>query len=70
MNETIQFLIRNGYAVLFSWVLFEQLGLPVPAAPLLLAAGALAGGLQAWTQRAFPVESLILRPLPATLPSG
>jgi membrane protein DedA with SNARE-associated domain len=43
MNETIQFLIRNGYAVLFSWVLFEQLGLPIPAAPLLLAAGALAG---------------------------
>ena len=43
MNETIQFLIRHGYSVLFLWVFFEQLGLPIPAAPLLIAAGALAG---------------------------
>jgi membrane protein DedA with SNARE-associated domain len=43
MNETIQFLIRHGYALLFFWILFEQLGLPIPAAPLLIAAGALAG---------------------------
>lgn len=43
MNETIQFLIRNGYTVLFFWVFFEQLGLPIPAAPLLIAAGVLAG---------------------------
>jgi membrane protein DedA with SNARE-associated domain len=43
MNETIQFVIRNGYAVLFFWVFFEQLGLPIPAAPLLVAAGTLAG---------------------------
>jgi membrane protein DedA with SNARE-associated domain len=43
MDETIQFLIRNGYTVLFFWVFFEQLGLPIPAAPLLLAAGVLAG---------------------------
>ena len=43
MNETIQFLIQHGYALLFAWVLLEQLGLPVPAIPLLLAAGALAG---------------------------
>jgi membrane protein DedA with SNARE-associated domain len=43
MNETFQFLIRHGYSVLFVWVLAEQLGLPLPATPLLLAAGALAG---------------------------
>ena len=43
MDETFQFLIRHGYAVLFIWVLAEQLGLPLPATPLLLAAGALAG---------------------------
>jgi len=43
MNEMIQFLIRHGYAVVFLWVLFEQLGLPIPAAPLLIAAGVLAG---------------------------
>lgn len=43
MNETVQFLIRHGYALLFGWVLVEQMGLPIPAVPLLLAAGALAG---------------------------
>src|SRR5712691_2508672 len=43
MNETLWFLLRHGYSVLFAWVLVEQLGLPVPSVPLLLAAGALAG---------------------------
>lgn len=43
MNETLGFLLRHGYSVLFAWVLVEQLGLPVPSVPLLLAAGALAG---------------------------
>jgi membrane protein DedA with SNARE-associated domain len=43
MAEVIQFLVRHGYAVLFLWVFAQQLGLPIPTAPLLLAAGALAG---------------------------
>lgn len=43
MGESIQFLLRHGYTVLFAWVLAEQLGLPLPAIPILLAAGALAG---------------------------
>ena len=43
MDETIQFLLRHGYSVLFVWVLAEQIGLPLPAIPILLAAGALAG---------------------------
>jgi membrane protein DedA with SNARE-associated domain len=43
MRETIQFLIEHGYTLLFAWVLAEQLGLPIPSMPLLLAAGALAG---------------------------
>lgn len=43
MKETLEFLVRHGYLVLFVWVLAEQAGLPVPSAPLLLAAGALAG---------------------------
>jgi hypothetical protein len=42
VESTIQFLIHHGYAVLFAWVLLEQGGLPIPAVPLLLAAGALA----------------------------
>jgi len=43
MNEVVQFLIEQGYIVLFLWVLFEQLGVPIPIVPILLAAGALAG---------------------------
>jgi len=43
MNEVVQFLIEQGYIVLFLWVLFTQLGLPLPVVPILLAAGALAG---------------------------
>jgi len=33
-------LLTYGYLVLFAWVLVEQLGLPVPSAPVLLTAGA------------------------------
>jgi membrane protein DedA with SNARE-associated domain len=35
------FLLLYGYFVLFAWVLVEQLGFPLPAMPVLLAAGAL-----------------------------
>ena len=42
LEQAADFLIRHGYAVLFGWVLLEQMGLPIPAAPLLIAAGALA----------------------------
>ena len=34
-------LMVYGYLLLFAWVLVEQLGIPLPAAPVLLAAGAL-----------------------------
>jgi membrane protein DedA with SNARE-associated domain len=43
MHETFDFLMRHGYAVLFALVFAEQIGLPLPAIPVLLAAGALAG---------------------------
>src|SRR5262245_16795258 len=43
LEQTFEFLIRHGYSVVFFWVLAEQLGLPLPATPVLLAAGALAG---------------------------
>jgi membrane protein DedA with SNARE-associated domain len=42
MNETAEFVIRHGYAVLFFWILAEQGALPVPSVPLLLVCGALA----------------------------
>jgi membrane protein DedA with SNARE-associated domain len=43
LKEAAEFLIKHGYALLFGWVLVEQMGLPIPAIPLLVAAGALAG---------------------------
>src|SRR5215469_7809380 len=43
MAEMLEFVVHHGYLLLFFWVLGEQSGLPIPAAPLLLAAGALAG---------------------------
>src|SRR5262244_2754186 len=43
LDNYLQFLIKHGYVVLFVWVFAEQVGLPLPAIPILLAAGALAG---------------------------
>ncbi|HVS89794.1 MAG TPA: VTT domain-containing protein [Candidatus Acidoferrum sp.] len=43
MQSLFDFLLRHGYVVLLGWVFAEQIGLPVPTVPLLLAAGALAG---------------------------
>lgn len=42
MEEAVQFLLRHGYVVLFAFVSAEQLGLPVPSSPVLLAMGSLA----------------------------
>ena len=44
MNETLDFLVRHGTTVLFAAVFIDQMGVPLPAAPWLLAAGALAAG--------------------------
>ena len=46
MHRAFEFLIHHGYVVLLGWVFVEQAGIPVPATPLLLAAGALAGAGQ------------------------
>jgi membrane protein DedA with SNARE-associated domain/rhodanese-related sulfurtransferase len=43
MTETLEFVFRHGYVVVFAWVFAEQAGLPIPSAPLLLAIGALSG---------------------------
>jgi len=42
MNEILEFLVRHGAIVLFAAAFVEQIGIPLPAAPWLLAAGALA----------------------------
>lgn len=44
MDRTIGVLVRYGYLVVFGSVLAEQIGIPIPAIPFLLAAGGLAGG--------------------------
>ncbi len=41
IRETLAFVERHGYALLFFWVLIEQSAIPLPSIPLLLAAGAL-----------------------------
>src|SRR6201998_3256679 len=43
MNEIVKFVFGHGSSLLFAWVLAEGAGLPLPSAPVLLAAGALAG---------------------------
>jgi membrane protein DedA with SNARE-associated domain/rhodanese-related sulfurtransferase len=57
MTELLQFVVRHGYTVVFAWVFIEQAGLPIPSAPLLLAAGALAGthDMNLWVALAFAV---------------
>jgi membrane protein DedA with SNARE-associated domain/rhodanese-related sulfurtransferase len=55
--NAVQFLVDHGASVLF-WVVFvEQIGLPIPAVPLLIAAGALvgAGKMSAATALLIPV---------------
>src|SRR3989442_15760919 len=44
MGAAIDVLVRYGYVVVFGIVLAEQIGLPIPAIPVLLAAGGLGGG--------------------------
>jgi len=43
-SRTISYEMPRSCLLLFVWVLVEQLGIPLPAAPVLLAAGALSAG--------------------------
>jgi membrane protein DedA with SNARE-associated domain/rhodanese-related sulfurtransferase len=47
MEQTLEFLLRHIELVVFLTVLAEQVGVPIPAIPVLLAAGAVAGDGQA-----------------------
>lgn len=57
MHGVIPFLLRHGYWVLFVNVFAEQIGLPVPALPVLLGMGALAGlgHFSIWTSLALAI---------------
>lgn len=41
MPVALDFFIKYGYWILFLWVLIEQLGIPIPSAPIMLTAGTL-----------------------------
>jgi membrane protein DedA with SNARE-associated domain len=58
MNEAFEFLRHHGYALLFGWVLAEQIGLPIPSLPILLALGALAGAKEVSFWLAFALAVL------------
>jgi len=62
MPDALQFLIDHGASVLF-WVVFlEQVGLPIPAIPFLIAAGALVGAGK------MSIATALLIPVAASLP--
>src|SRR5574341_1870081 len=62
MPDALQFLIDHGASVLF-WVVFvEQVGLPLPALPLLIAAGVLVGAGK------MSVATALLIPVAASVP--
>ena len=43
MDALLQLLVEHGYWILLIWVFLDQVAIPVPAMPMILAAGALAG---------------------------
>src|SRR3989442_7803829 len=65
MSDTLAFLLQYGYVMLYAFVLAEQIGLPIPAVPILLGVGALGGGGQMSLGVAFGV--VLAASLPADL---
>lgn len=61
----MEFLAQFGYVVLGLWILAESIGLPLPATPMLLAAGALAakGPFQLWLALTVSVFSCLVSDL-------
>src|SRR5262245_1976038 len=62
MSQTSQFLASHSGSVLFIAIFAEQIGLPLPAAPLLVTAGALAadGVLNPLTALAITLAACVL----------
>ena len=61
MHAVIPFLLRHGYWVLVANVFAEGIGLPIPALPVLLGMGALAGlgNFSIWTSLALAVAAAL-----------
>jgi membrane protein DedA with SNARE-associated domain len=62
MNDTLQSLAQYGYLLLFAFVLAEQIGVPIPAVPVLLGVGALTGAGRMSLPLAFGVALLASLP--------
>lgn len=62
MSAVTNFLVQHGYLLVLAWVFVEQIGVPLPAAPVLLAAGALAGTghLNIWIVAAAALAAALL----------
>ncbi len=62
MSNISHLFLIYGYAVLFVWVLIEQLGLPAPTAPVLLAAGTLSatGQMSGWASLGLCVAACLI----------
>src|SRR5205809_368535 len=59
MRETLQFVVRHGYALIFFWILAEQAAVPVPLIPGLSAIAApLAGSSRAKFGRFLAFDSI------------
>ena len=62
MNEILAEIVAHGEILLFFYVLADQLGVPVPAAPVLIAAGGLAGAGRLSRLRRGPCRNRLLLP--------
>jgi membrane protein DedA with SNARE-associated domain/CheY-like chemotaxis protein len=62
VNHPVEYLFNHGYVVLFLWVLVEQVGVPIPSGPILLAAGALVGShrMNFGAALGFPVAACLI----------
>jgi membrane protein DedA with SNARE-associated domain len=58
ISESLAVVTRHGYLVLFAWVTAEQLGAPLPALPILIAAGVLSATGQLSLLSAFALAIL------------
>lgn len=43
IHQSLGDIVKHGYLILFLWLVVEQLGAPLPALPMLIAAGVLSG---------------------------
>ncbi|MBW4039732.1 MAG: hypothetical protein HIU91_12860 [Acidobacteria bacterium] len=58
MHSVLGLLEHHTYAVIFSWVLIEQGGLPIPSVPVMLAAGTMSAAHKLHVAYAIPVIML------------